>query len=89
MNQQSKPVDSTIEINQQIIDERNKEMEQISKDVEAVNQIYKDLAILIEEQGYHLNTIADNIESSLVETQGAVKELEKASKRQKLGCLVS
>tara|TARA_Y100000591_G_scaffold201112_1_gene173962 strand:+ start:142 stop:399 length:258 start_codon:yes stop_codon:yes gene_type:complete len=78
-----------IDINQQIIDERNREMEKVAKDVEAVNDIYKDLAILVQEQGYQINTIADNIECSLQETQGAVVELEKASKRQKLGCLVS
>ena len=80
---------STIQINEQIIDERNKELDNITKDVETINQIYKDLAILVDEQGSHINTISDNIESSLVETQGAVIELEKASKRQKLGCLVS
>lgn len=80
---------STIQINEQIIDERNKELDNITKDVETINQIYKDLAILVEEQGCHINTIADNIESSLVETQGAVKELDKASKKQKLGCLMS
>lgn len=80
---------NTIKINEQIIEERNREMGNIAKEVEIINEIYKDLAILVEEQGCHINTISDNIESSLVETRGAVKELEKASKKQKLGCLVS
>ena len=78
-----------IDINQQILDERNREMEKVAKDVEAVNEIYRDLAILVQEQGYQINTIADNIECSLQETQGAIVELKKANKRQKLGCLVS
>ena len=78
-----------LDINQQIIDERAKELDKVTKDVEAVNDIYKDLAILVQEQGYQINTIADNIECSLQETQGAIVELDKAAKRQKLGCLVS
>ena len=82
-------LECSIDINQQIIDERNKEMDKIAHDVEAVNEIYKDLAILVEEQGSQINNISDNIESTLQETHGAVMELKKASKRQKLGCLVS
>ena len=80
-------VNNTIDVNNQIIEETSKEMDKIHKDVETVNEIYKDLALLIQEQGTHINTIADNIEKSLEQTDQAIVQLEKASIRQKKQCL--
>ena len=46
------------------------------------------LALLVQEQGAELNTIADNIEHTVSQTEDAVMQLEKAHKRQKKGCII-
>ena len=79
---------STIKVNEEIINERNTQMDQIAKDVETIQDIYKDLALLVQEQGAELNTIADNIEHTVSQTEDAVVQLEKAHKRQKKGCII-
>lgn len=73
---------TTISTNESIIEERNQQINSIMQEVEIVNEIYKDLALLVHEQGGHINTIYDNIETSLHNTQSAVQELEKAKTRQ-------
>ena len=74
---------NTIQINQQIIDEKEAEFNKISHDVQAIHEIYKDLAFLVQNQGEHIDLISNNIEQSVHETNKAVIELEKAEKRQK------
>lgn len=77
---------SNIDVNNKIIEERNREMEKISQDVQDIQEIYKDLALLVQEQGIHINTIADNIEQCASYTQSSVVQLHKAEKRQRKRC---
>ena len=79
---------STIHTNQQIIDERVQQLNNIAKDVEAINEIYKDIALLIEDQGFQINTISDNIEQSACLTEQALQEVKKAQKRQNKTCVI-
>ena len=78
---------STIETNSILIFERDVEINSILKDVEIVNEIYKDLALCVKEQGVQLNTIYDNIESSLQDSEKGMKELQKIKKQK--NCILS
>jgi len=79
---------NTINTNQQIIDERIQHMNNIAKDVESINEIYKDISLLIEDQGFQINTIADNIEESVISTNQALQEVKKAHKKQNNTCIL-
>ena len=79
---------SNIHINNMIIKERNQEMEKVSQDVQDIQEIYTDLALLVQEQGMHINTIADNIEQCASYTESSVIQLQKAEKRQKKWCIL-
>ena len=72
----------TIQTNEMIIHETSSQMEDIAKDVETIRDIYKDLSMLVQNQGEQLNTISDNIEHTVHHTESAVTELKKAEKRQ-------
>lgn len=74
---QKQLLNSTIQNNKLLIEENNIEIEEISRDVKDLNLIFQDLSILILEQGEQLNTISDNIESVVENTNNANIELEK------------
>ena len=78
--EECRPTESEIQVNSSIIEERAQEMEQIADDVENLHGLFQDMALLVEEQGESINTIADNIESTVEHTNKANVELEKASK---------
>ena len=80
---------NTIIVNQSIIDERNSQMDAITRDVHSINEIYKDLSLLVQEQGGHINTIADNIENTVHQTESALKEVQKADTYQRKSCSIS
>lgn len=77
-----------VKVNQVIIEERERDMNEIVKDIETINEIYKDLSLLVSEQGDNINIIADNIEHTVESTKCAVQELEKAEKRQTRTCII-
>ncbi len=68
-----------IVLQEHIIQERNEEINTITNDINIINDIYKDLALLIEEQGHAINTIADNIEKTMELSNCTNNELEKAA----------
>ena len=80
---ESKQYESTIQVNQKIINEKESEFNKITKDIENIQEIYKDLALLVQDQGQHLNIISDNIEEVVSQTSQAHIQLQKAEKRQK------
>lgn len=75
-----------IHVNNAIIEERNSHMEQLYKDTIMINEIYTDLALLVQQQGENINIIADNIEHCVIQTEEAIQELEKTSTLQKKRC---
>ena len=54
--------ENTIYINNKIIQEKNEEMDKLNRDIQAIREIYKDLALLVTEQGEQINIMSDNIE---------------------------
>lgn len=85
---ESKQYENTIQVNQKIIHEKEIAFDHITKDIEAIQCIYKDLALLVQEQGETLNLISDNIEETVAQTTEAHVQLQKAEKRQKKICVM-
>ncbi|KAG6707471.1 hypothetical protein I3842_06G033300 [Carya illinoinensis] len=70
-------------LNEAIIEEREQGIEEIQHQITEVNEIFKDLAVLIHGQGEMIDDISSNIESSHSATTIANSQLLKASKTQK------
>ena len=68
-----------------LIYEREQEIRELLKQQQEINQIFKDIAILVEEQGEMVDNIRSNITSSNKEIKEADKHLEEAEKEQKHG----
>jgi len=64
-----------------ITEERQEGIRRIQTQVCEVNQIVRDLASIVTEQGSVLNTIEQQAEVAVNETQGATRELRKAADR--------
>ncbi|XP_020594802.1 syntaxin-23-like, partial [Phalaenopsis equestris] len=76
-------LDNEIAFNEAIIEERQVGIQEIQQQIGEVNEIFKDLAVLVHDQGNMIDDIGSNIDNSLVATTQAKTELTKASKTQK------
>eukprot|EP00249_Psilotum_nudum_P020026 c27526_g2_i2 orf=431-1258(+) len=76
-------LDNEIVFNEAIIEERDQGIREIQQQIGEVNEIFKDLAVLVHEQGVMIDDIDSNIESSHGAVVQANKQLSKASKSQK------
>lgn len=63
--------------------EREAGIRKIQTQVSEVNQIFRDLASIVSEQGQHIGSIESQAEAAAVGTKQAVQELKKAVDRQK------
>lgn len=81
-----------IVFNGAIIEEREQGIIEIQQQIGELNEMFKDLALLVHEQGNMLDDISSNIESSHDATAQAAKQLTKASKIQQsnssMSCLL-
>ncbi|MCO5578235.1 hypothetical protein L7F22_062023 [Adiantum nelumboides] len=76
-------VENEVVFNEAIIDEREQGINNIQQQIGEVNEIFKDLAVLVHEQGVMIDDIDSNVENSYSTTQQANTQLGKASKSQK------
>lgn len=85
-------LDNEIVFNEAIIEEREQGIQEIQHQIGEVNEIFKDLAVLVHDQGIVIDDIDSNIDNSASATLQAKNQLVKASKTQKsnssLGCLL-
>jgi len=81
--QQSLALDNEIEHNEQIITEREEGILEIEATINQVNEIFKDLHIMVKEQGEVVDTIENNITGVETLTDGANSELKEANTSQK------
>jgi hypothetical protein len=76
----------------EVAQSRDKEIAQIAKSIEELNAIFKELAVLVIDQGTILDRIDYNMESAVENTKAGIKQLEKAEEKQKnaraLKCIV-
>lgn len=70
-------------IENRIAHEREEGIRRIQSQVSEVNQIFRDLASIVNEQGQQFTTIEEQAEASSSNTKQAVRELKKTSDRQR------
>ena len=75
-------VEIDMRFNDQLIEERERGIAEIQQQIGEVNEIFQDLAVLVNEQGNMIDDIEANIVSTAVRTKEAQKELTKADKSQ-------
>ena len=80
---QLKELGNEVEFNEHIIAEREEGIKEIESAILEVNEIFRDLGQLVNEQQGMLDNIESNIESTVVRTNDATKELTQANKHQK------
>jgi len=68
---------------QDAIQSRDKEISKIAQSIEELGTIFKELAVLVIDQGTILDRIDYNMEAVVEHTQTGVKQLERAEKAQK------
>ena len=70
------------DIQEQLLNEREKDIIDIHKNVHLVHEIYQDIAKLVTDQQETVDDIEQNITSSLQDTNKGVEQLEKAKASQ-------
>jgi syntaxin 16 len=66
-----------------MIDMRNEEIVKIAKSIEELAQIFRELAVLVIDQGTILDRIDYNMENAVAHAKEGVQQLEKAEEHQK------
>lgn len=82
-------VGNEIAFNEAIIEEREQGIRDIEEQIGEANEIFKDLAVLVHEQGVVIDDIHSNIEDSSAATTQTRVQLAKASKSVKSRCSLS
>ncbi|KAK4801213.1 hypothetical protein SAY86_021700 [Trapa natans] len=75
-------LETEIAFNEAIIDEREQGIKEIQQQIGEVNDIFKDLAVLVHEQGTLIDDIGSHIENSHAATVNGTSHLVKAAKIQ-------
>lgn len=71
------------EISVELIEERERAIRQLEADIVGVNEIFRDLASMVYEQGDMIDSIEANVDSTAVHVEDANVQLHKASHYQK------
>ncbi|XP_022254137.1 syntaxin-7-like isoform X2 [Limulus polyphemus] len=70
------------EVNVELLREREQAVKKLESDIQDVNQIFKDLASLVHEQGDIIDSIEANVESSAIQVEQGTQQLAKARQHQ-------
>jgi len=81
--QQQEQLANEMDFNEAIIEEREDGIREIEGQMAQVNEIFKDLALLVHEQGETIDTIAEQTDRTMSTTEKANAQLFKAKKYQK------
>jgi len=76
--QQAIRMDDMIQYNENLIAERSKDVQSIERDVMEINAIFKDLAVMVNDQGAKIDQIENHIQSTVDDTEAASEEIDKA-----------
>jgi hypothetical protein len=80
---QQQLVQQELDVNEALIQERKDDMQQVHSKIVQVNDIFKDLASMVEDQGEQIETIRGDLQVAEKKTESGVKELDKAQGYQK------
>jgi t-SNARE complex subunit (syntaxin) len=72
-----------VDFQDSLIVEREAEIRNIEQGVSELNELFRDVAHIVSEQGEQLDTIAANVENTRTDTRGADLELRSAARYQK------
>jgi syntaxin 7 len=72
-----------VDYQENLIIEREGEIRQIEQSVGELNELFRDVAHIVREQGDMIDAIDVNVENTLTDTRGADVELRSASRYQK------
>lgn len=78
-------LDNEISFNEAIIEEREQGLREVQEQIGEVNEIFKDLAVLVHEQSPMIEDIGKNIEASAAASSQAKQHISKASKSERSG----
>lgn len=76
-------IQQEMNVNEAMIQERKEEMEVVHSKIVQVNDIFKDLASMVDDQGEQIEQIKGDLQFASKKTQAGVKELDKANSYQK------
>ncbi|KAI3860951.1 hypothetical protein MKW92_044171 [Papaver armeniacum] len=89
---ESRRLENEIVLNEAIIEEREQGIQEIQNEIVEIHEIFKDLAVLVHEQGDVILEIDKNVDKSHMAIEQGKSQLEKAAKTQKsnssLTCLL-
>ena len=74
---------SEVDFQEMLINEREEEIREIEQGISEVNEIFRDLATMVNEQGVMIESIEGNVQSTLGSTRQAADELVSANRYQK------
>lgn len=80
MRQELHLLDNEISFNEAMIEERDQGLREIEEQIGEANEIFKDLAVLVHDQGIVIDDIQSNIDTSAGATVQAKAQLAKANK---------
>jgi len=72
-----------VDFQDSLIVERETEIRNIEQGVTELNELFRDVAHIVSEQGQQLDIISDNVENVRTDTRGADVELRSAARYQK------
>lgn len=70
------------DVTEELIAEREQDINSITRDLLDINEIFKTLNTVVQEQGYLLDHIEDNVDHVVINVENAEIELESAKKKQ-------
>lgn len=76
-------LDNEIDFQEIEIRERAKGIEEVQTNILEINEMFKDLGIIVQDQGQMIGTFADHIEHARADVEQGVVEIEKATEYQK------
>ncbi|KAI8853361.1 t-SNARE [Chytridium lagenaria] len=82
--QQLRAIDNEIDYNEALIHEREEDLRNIEKSIIEVNEIFRDLGTIVNEQQYMLDSIESNVGEVAINMENAHGELRTAARYQKL-----
>ncbi|XP_057800533.1 syntaxin-22-like isoform X2 [Salvia miltiorrhiza] len=78
--QEIRLLDNDVAFNEAVIEEREQGIDEIQGQIREVNEMFKDLAVLVNEQGVTVDDIEHSIDNSAVSTTQAKVQLSKGSR---------